>query len=151
MNSTMKSGLLETGSAGLAGQFPDLCAHLPGMPFQLCFAFGVIRCLDGRQVGIQRGLGIHDDFAFARQAHHHVRTLHAAGGRHRLLRVEITMLHHAGQFGQALQGYFTPLAAHLGASQRLHQVAGFRLQQALRFGEGLMPVSEPCACLRSFS
>ena len=55
----------------------------------------------------------------------------------RYLLGEVAVLDHAGQFGKAFQRQFTPLAAHLGPAQCLHEVAGFVLQQAVGFGQGL--------------
>jgi len=103
---------------------------------QVVSTFGLVRALHRGQVGIERGLGVHHDLAPFRHAHDHVRTLRALAGLQGFLFDEVAVLDHAGQFHQAAQGQFTPLAAHLRTAQCLHQVAGFVLQLPVRFRHG---------------
>jgi hypothetical protein len=89
-----------------------------------------------------RGLGVDDDLPLVGHAHDHVRAQRAAFGAHALLFVKITVLGHAGQFGQALERHLTPLAPHFRAAQGRDQVVRFALQFDLGFGHGLQVLAQ---------
>ena len=89
------------------------------------------------QIACQNGLGIHDDLPPARQLDHHVGTEPTAVDRDGLLLEKIAMCHHAGQLGHTLERDLAPLAADGRRPQRLHKVAGLRLQPLLRLSQNL--------------
>jgi hypothetical protein len=78
------------------------------MTLQMLRAGGVVGGLDGTQVGVERRLRVHHDFAAAGHAHHHVRAQGAFVGAHLFLLIKNTVLHHAGQFREPLQRHLAP-------------------------------------------
>ena len=122
---------------GFQAQLVHARPHLGGMtthPFEtLLLGRGFMRI----QVACQNGLGIDDDLPPTRQLDHHVGTEPFAIDRDGLLLEKIAMRHHAGQLGHALERNLTPLAADGRRAQRLHKVAGLRLQPLLRLGQKL--------------
>ena len=112
------------------------------MPGQRRLFAALVLCLDGGEVGIQRRLGIDDDFASVGHAHDHIRSYGPTLGGQVLLFIEVAVLHHAGQFRQPLQRHLPPLPTYLRSAQGLHQVSGLGLQQLLCLGHGFQMLGE---------
>ena len=110
--------------------------------FQVLAARLVVAGLNRAQVGIERRLHVHHDLAPVGHAHDHVGTHAAFLGVRVFLFVEVAVLDHAGQLGEALQRHLAPLAAHLGPAQRLHQIARLALQQLLGLDHGFEMLGE---------
>ena len=104
------------------------------MTHEFLFTALVVVLFNRAEIGIQRGFDIDHDLAAIGHADDHVRALPAFVGAHAFLFVEVAVFHHAGQFGQPLEGHLAPLAANLGAAQGVDQIAGFVAQVGLRAG-----------------
>ncbi len=107
------------------------------MNHQLFYSFIFRWCFQGFQVGEEGCLGIDNDLSFVREPHDHVRPQATILRVFGFLFVEITVLHHAGQFSNSSQGKLSPPSSHLGGSERLDQIGGLFVELLLRGHEGL--------------
>ncbi len=101
------------------------------MTLQVLTARGLIRRLECREIGVERGLGIHHQLARLRQVHDQVGSRGGGTGACLHLLGEVALLDHAGQFHHPTQRQFAPAPAHFRPPQRRHQVAGLALQSHL--------------------
>ncbi|EAU62966.1 hypothetical protein STIAU_8197 [Stigmatella aurantiaca DW4/3-1] len=127
---------------GLVAQGLEVGARLRGVLAQLHQPGTVVADLQGLQVGLERGLGVHHHALVAGQAHHHVRTQAPALVGDGLLLDEVTALHHAGQLHHAPQLDLPPPPAHGGGAQGAHEAGRLGAQGFLGGGERLELLGE---------
>ena len=108
-----------------------IMAGLPGTPVELCLARGIVGRFHGREVGIQRCLDVNHQHPVVGHADEHVGALQVLRLTRCFLFIKVAMLDHTCKFRESSQGHFTPLAAHLGASQRIDQVTSLSLKLVL--------------------
>ena len=92
------------------------------MPLQSELALRVVRGLDRREIGIERGLHVDDQFAVVGHAHDHVRADDLAFPDVVDLLLKVAVFDHAGELDEAAQRDFPPASPNLRASQGVDEV-----------------------------
>ena len=95
----------------------------------------VVRSVERRQVSVERRFDVDDNIAPFGHVHDHVGAHRARLAGLVQLLGEVDVFAHAGEFDDAPQRHFAPLAAHIGPPQRRHEIAGFSRQQILAAGD----------------
>ena len=115
----------------LAASSRTRAADLLRMTLQMLALAGIIRCLEGRQIGIQRCLGIDHQFARIGQVHNQIRAGCARAAADLELLGEVAMLDQTCEFHDAAQRELTPATAHFRTAQGGDEIARFTLQARL--------------------
>ena len=111
-----------------------MIADVAGVRSQPKFAIGLVGAVAGVQQRFQRRFHVNDDFAIVGKVHDAVRA--HAFRRHDFL-IEGDMLDHAGILDATLQLLLAPVAAHLRATQRFHELARAGAETIADFGNAL--------------
>jgi hypothetical protein len=106
-------------------------AYLAGVILQQGTARVVVGGLGGREVGLERRLGVHHDVLAARQADQQVGPEAAVFGGGHGLGVEVAVFDHIRQLDHALELNFAPSAAYVGRAEGGRQPAGFGAELSL--------------------
>ena len=119
------------------GKLLDVGADLAGVALQGLLADGVVGGFERVEVAVHRRFGIDDDGFPAGQADDEVGAeFFAFVGGGAVLGFEIAMFLHAGEFDDAAELHFAPLAAAGRLAQGLDERGGLALEAELAFAEG---------------
>jgi hypothetical protein len=141
---------LELRPVGLRGQLAHTLPDLARMPLQGRFTRRIVGRLHRGEVRIQRRLDVDDQLPALGQVHDHVGAQRAIRRRGMRLLGEVAVLHHAGEFDEAPQRHFAPLAAHLRAAQGGDEVTGLGAECLLTEADGLQQAADAAECLVTF-
>ena len=123
--------LLELGRVVPGREDPDAVGNVLGVAPQRGGAHFVRRRFHGHEVGVERGLDVHDDVEAFREVHDHVRAQGAILARDVDLLLEVAMRRHACELHEPAQCDLAPLPPNLRLAEGLHEVPRFLLQRGL--------------------
>ena len=121
---------IELALVALGGEFGDVLARLPRVAGAVQLALVLIRCLDRRQVRVERDLRVDHHQLPAGEAHEHVGAQRSLARLDRALLDEVAVRDHPGHLDDVAKLDLPPRAAGGGPLQRGHEVAGLLAQRA---------------------